>query len=977
MSCSGFRRSGLVLLLVLGLSRSAAAQGNTIPFTSGPIPPCDTSVFTADAWGVGTLYPPGWGGWGTFSLVGVEINITTDHPEFLQIILTSPEGTSLVLSEFNGAGGQNYTATNFIYGGWADITTGTAPFTGLWAPQGGGFDVFDYEDGSGTWTITVIDTACAGGPNPGTGNPDGSGWNPGWFDGSSNNGGFTIAFNGPPPCMGGIPSQVVYLCPGETTDIPGFYATFGAGYTYEFLMPDNWTPIPDPTAVSDPGQYGIQAYDPWDGCVYWATYDVYAVPEIHLGPDQMLTTCGNGVPVNLTTLFPLNGWETSGWTFNGSTISNFTAMAASAPGVYQIIAYNGGNCGDTAVVTLDVVPEPDPGPDQQVGICTGGSTDLTALFNTAGFSSVQWLLNGNPIPPPVAATEPGNYVLNVMTALLCTGQAEVILYEDLPPILGADQSITVCDNTTLDLTSLFTTGVLTASWTLAGANVPDPTSVGVPGTYQLVVQNAAGCTDTVLVNMANTAAPSLGPDVSAGACAGNTVDLTAQFNASGLGTIWTDAGSVVPDPTGVSVAGVFSVVATNAAGCSDAASVNVTISPNPVLGPDQQVTECDGVVVDLTALFVTGTNATTWTETGVPVPDATAVANAGSYTLTATNAAGCTASAIVTLAFDPTPTLGSDHASAICAGSTFDLGPVYSTAGLMATWTLAGTVISDPSAVDADGNYQIVATNGFGCSDTAVVSLTVNANPSLGADQWFSLCPWQTVDLSSVFPVDGMSALYAWNSVALDDPTAVSDSGVYVITVTDGNDCTDEAMAYVTNIDCLCEADFTADAHCLQDPALFTVLSDSTLLGAQWDFGGAAEATAEIDPQVLLSTEGEVVVTLQATLSCGTVSVQHTIVMRDCADSCGVYIPNAFTPNDTDRRNDSWWWVGECEPEDFLIYIFDRWGELIYSTEDPHAPWDGTYNGVMSQDGVYVYRLAYRMPYQEDKEVIGHVTLLR
>ena len=176
---AAFRATVLVLVFLLCAGRGNA-QVNTFYFNSGPIPQCDTSIFTANVAGIGTLQPYGtqWG----YSLTELGINITTDHPQTLQIILTSPAGTDLVLSEFNGAGGQNY--TNTVFGQWwnPNITTGAAPFTGTWAPQGGNLDVFDWELGDGTWTITVIDTACA---NGGTG-PNGT-WTPGWFDGNGQN----------------------------------------------------------------------------------------------------------------------------------------------------------------------------------------------------------------------------------------------------------------------------------------------------------------------------------------------------------------------------------------------------------------------------------------------------------------------------------------------------------------------------------------------------------------------------------------------------------------------------------------------------------------------------------------------------------------------------------------------------------------------------------------------------------------------
>ena len=159
MPCSFFVRSGLFLLIMMGLSERSTAQVTVIPFTSGPIPLCDTSIFTANVSGMGWLAQPGtpW----SYSLNQLLMNITSNHPQTLQIFMTSPAGTELLLSEFNGAGGQNYTNTVFEYDWYPSITTGTAPFTGSWTAQGGSFSVFDGENADGTWTITVIDTSCA------------------------------------------------------------------------------------------------------------------------------------------------------------------------------------------------------------------------------------------------------------------------------------------------------------------------------------------------------------------------------------------------------------------------------------------------------------------------------------------------------------------------------------------------------------------------------------------------------------------------------------------------------------------------------------------------------------------------------------------------------------------------------------------------------------------------------------------------
>lgn len=961
-------RIALAALLIIGLGGRTYAQVTYVPFTSGPIPPCDTSTFTANVAGIGTMYPPGMGWW-TYWIESLTINITSNHPQTLQISLTSPAGTTLLLSAFNGAGGQNYTNTSFSYwNGHPSITTGTAPFTGYWVAQGGLLNVFDYENADGTWTITVIDTACA---NGGTG-PGGT-WTPGWFVGSGGNGGFAFGFDsGPPPCWGGIPSDNVYLCPGETFDLQAYYNAVQPQYNYTFQF--GWSPVTDPTAVSAAGSYQIEATDPWDNCWYWASFEVYVSPQIALGPDLVVDQCSGAGPVDLPALFSLGGvWQT--WSLNGAVISNSTAAAATAPGVYQLIGQNLGGCGDTVLVTLNTASAAVLGADQTVSLCAGANTDLTALYPTTGLTT-QWMLGGLPFSAPTAATTPGVYTLVATTAQGCTDTAQVTLTTTAMPALGVDQTAVVCSNASLDLSSLFITTGFAVTWTQAGTPVSDPSAVNAAGTYQLVASNGPSCTDTALVIVNVLSAPALGPDVSATTCTGNTIDLTFSFVTAGLTTTWTTGGAIVPDPATVSNNGVYTVIATDGSGCTDTANVNVNFMPSPVLGPDVSVTQCDGTMVDLTALYVTGANAADWTVNGVPVMDATSVSTSGNYTLTVTNASGCMATAIVTVSFDPAPALGPDRSLATCDGSTVDLTTAFSTAGLTTTWTLGGAAVIDPTNVSVAGSYQLVATNGFGCSDIAVATFSVDPAPELGVDLSFALCPWQTVDLTAVFPVGGMTATYTLNGVAVVDPSAVQEPGTYAVVVVDANGCTDEALATLENIECLCVADFIQEYKCLEDPVSFTLLADSMVMSASWDFSGAATGSTDVDPVVRFDRAEEVLVTLQVTLSCGVVNVEHPIRVPSCADSCSLWIPNAFTPNG-DTRNETWAWKSECRAEEFSAQVYNRLGELIFASNDPDTWWDGTYRGVASPSGVYVYRVGYRLPYQEHKEVTGSVMLMR
>ena len=89
------------------------------------------------------------------------------------------------------------------------------------------------------------------------------------------------------------------------------------------------------------------------------------------------------------------------------------------------------------------------------------------------------------------------------------------------------------------------------------------------------------------------------------------------------------------------------------------------------------------------------------------------------------------------------------------------------------------------------------------------------------------------------------------------------------------------------------------------------------------------------------------------------------------------YVPNVFTPNG-DGLNEVFEVVGG-ERAGFSMEIFNRWGELLFGTNDPDQGWNGKYNGGDAPDGTYVYVVRHSAICGERGSVntIGHVTLLR
>ena len=96
---------------------------------------------------------------------------------------------------------------------------------------------------------------------------------------------------------------------------------------------------------------------------------------------------------------------------------------------------------------------------------------------------------------------------------------------------------------------------------------------------------------------------------------------------------------------------------------------------------------------------------------------------------------------------------------------------------------------------------------------------------------------------------------------------------------------------------------------------------------------------------------------------------------KDC--SCNISIANVFTPNG-DGINETFSPIYECEFKQYQFNIFNRWGKLIFSSNNPTKAWDGKYLGVKVPDGVYFYIFTYENMFEnEQKTLKGSVTIFR
>lgn len=218
------------------------------------------------------------------------------------------------------------------------------------------------------------------------------------------------------------------------------------------------------------------------------------------------------------------------------------------------------------------------------------------------------------------------------------------------------------------------------------------------------------------------------------------------------------------------------------------------------------------------------------------------------------------------------------------------------------------------------------------------------------------ICP----DQPAILDAGPIGDTYLWSTGDTTQTITVTQPGTYTIQVTLGN-CTDIETVVLS------ELTFNpAPDTPLVCPGK-TVLHAGVGSNYLWSTGATTES-------IFVSEE----TTVWYQKLVGYCLVTDTIVIRYRYKSPDVFIPNSFTPNE-DGLNEIFYVVG-ADKEDYEFMIFDRWGELIFYSNDPAKGWDGKYkNGKLVQLGTYAWKLFYKnyclAPTYQTK--FGHINVIR
>lgn len=280
--------------------------------------------------------------------------------------------------------------------------------------------------------------------------------------------------------------------------------------------------------------------------------------------------------------------------------------------------------------------------------------------------------------------------------------------------------------------------------------------------------------------------------------------------------------------------------------------------------------------------------------------------------------------------------------------------------------------------------YQVslVVTDINNCVDTAHQQANVNPIPEIDILEAQEGCSPLNVNFSSVD--EGSISSWNWNlgngetSGYTNPSSTYIEEGSYDVTlsVIDTNGCTNQVgyQNFITvHPDPVADFYFTPEEIDDLNPQVqFFDISSNDVVSWSWEFGNAYTSTIQ-NPKHTYSAADTYEVTLyvENIFGCSD-EVAYSLTVKP---DFGIYIPNTFTP-DGDKFNNVFS-IMSYGLESLELHIFDRWGELIFTSNDINGGWDGTYKGSPIQDGTYVWKVNAIAKNGEKLKKVGHVSVIR
>ncbi|MBI4929431.1 MAG: gliding motility-associated C-terminal domain-containing protein [Bacteroidetes bacterium] len=662
---------------------------------------------------------------------------------------------------------------------------------------------------------------------------------------------------------------------------------------------------------------------------------------------------------------------------SGATASNLTA------GNYSVLITDANGCTTSQSVSITQPAASLSSSVTSTNITCNGMNDGTAFVNANGGTG-SYTYNWSPSGGSAASATgliAGNYTATVTDANGCTNTNTFTITQ--PAVLTASVTSTnvTCfgfNNGTSTVTAAGGTGAYTYAWFPSGGNSSAASNLS-PGNYTITVTDVNGCTNTNSITITQPGAALTASVTSTNISCNGANDGTASVNANG-GTVgytynWSPSGGTSSSASGLT-AGNYTTTVTDANGCTNTNTFTIIEPPAITVITFQNNVTCNGLSNGQSFAVVNGgtpgysylwsNGQTTQTATGF---------SAGNYSLTVTDASGCTTTFALTITQPLVISPNTSQSIATCGNN--DGTATSNTSGGTPAYTYSwnnGQTTQTASGLTPYTIYTVTITDSYGCTASDTVSVGQAGPPVANITGNTIICNGNNTALTAS---GGLT--YVWNTFATTTSITVSPNAStnYSVVATNGA-CSDTAFISVT-VNPTPTASAGTDTTIMQFES--TTLNGNGGTSYQWfpptDLSCLNCQNPSASPN---ATTTYIVIVTDANGCTAIDSVTIFVTPIECNDP---YLPNAFSPNG-DGENDVlkiYSKVPECIV-DVKLVIYNRWGEKVFQTEDPTFEWDGTYNRAILNNHlagteVFVYKLEVTVFPDKQFKKTGNISLVQ
>ncbi len=690
------------------------------------------------------------------------------------------------------------------------------------------------------------------------------------------------------------------------------------------------------------------------------------------------------------------------YTYLWSTGATSSTISGLASGVYYVTVTTANGCVKYDTITITQPPNPlSYFTSQTNSTCFGLDNGTGSIVVSGGTSPYTYLWNTTPTQTTTVATNlnPGVHSIVVTDNNGCSVSSSVTTTQ--PNTLNANAIIInniSCNGMANGFATVGAsggTGFYNYMWNTSPATFTQTISSLNPGNYTATVSDANNCSATSSITITEPPALTISSAGFPSTCYGSNNGQAIIIPAGGTPTYsyqWLPSGGITASASSLSP-GTYTATATDANGCTITASIVVT-QPAPIVATAVgSTTICSGQNTNITASASGGIAGYifNWTGVGTGATQVVSPTSNTNYVVVATDANGCignSATVTINVTSLTLANLTVSPASGICFGNSTNIfSNVFGNTGpVTINWSGGLGTGNGPFTVAPTTSTTYVVTVADACGNAVTSSVPVTVNPL----PVISLSPQSITNCeqASLTYVDNSTtntgSIYSWSfgdgntSNQMSPSNTYTASGTYIIsvTVTSPFGCVNTAsttstvVVYPGTI-----ANFSSQGIDGTELSPKYQFSDQSTNAATryWTFGDGTSSTT-LNPLHTYPGKGMYTVTLLTTTTNGCTDLR--IMQVEIVPVFTIYIPNAFTPDG--NGNNDYFAAKGIEITEFNMMIFDRWGELIFQSDDITKGWDGKANhgDKIAEQGVYVYKIGLRDFSQKYHDYTGHVTLL-